>query len=264
MSLFIVGSCSRITSNIIQTLARNKQYESITIGDLIPTYSFHNRYYRLRKDLDQQNLSIKVNIEKLHETQQISDLSKCHDDVLYVSHDYFQTVTSKLRLMELTALANKTRNNLYFATPVEYDQFAYSNPEERYLAVQSKVMEINPNSTIIRSDVQDFAESIAYSNIEKNVLDDQLFKLSFNQKFKPKIVSTKFYANFVAQTMKDKVQGKLFCLTGKEEENPREVDFDRNIERWEIDHMKANIRNMVSKYSGVLGQGSEEILSSNA
>jgi hypothetical protein len=51
MSLYIVGSCSKITRNIILQLAKNNQYKNITIGDILPVYEFHNRFYTLQKDL---------------------------------------------------------------------------------------------------------------------------------------------------------------------------------------------------------------------
>ena len=125
MSLFIIGSVSRITSNIVLQLAKNNQYKSITIADILPTYDFHHRFYRLQRDLDQSQLSIDLNLTKL---TNINDLSKQSnfDDVLYVTHDYYNAVTSKTKLMELTAQANKNRNTLFFATPVEYDHFSYA------------------------------------------------------------------------------------------------------------------------------------------
>lgn len=49
MSLLIVGSCSRITQNIIHNLSAAKQYNRITIMDLLPIYNFHNRYYDIRR-----------------------------------------------------------------------------------------------------------------------------------------------------------------------------------------------------------------------
>lgn len=49
MSLYIVGSCSKITRNIVLQLAKNNQYNQITIGDLLPVYELHDRYYQLRK-----------------------------------------------------------------------------------------------------------------------------------------------------------------------------------------------------------------------
>lgn len=52
MSLFIIGSVSRITSNIVHQIAKTNQYKSITIADLLPTYDYHHRFYRLQKELD--------------------------------------------------------------------------------------------------------------------------------------------------------------------------------------------------------------------
>jgi predicted PP-loop superfamily ATPase len=51
MSLYIVGSCSKITQNIVLQLAKNNQYKKITIGDMLPVYQFHSRFYQLQKDL---------------------------------------------------------------------------------------------------------------------------------------------------------------------------------------------------------------------
>jgi hypothetical protein len=53
MSLYIIGSCSKITRNIVLELSKNNQYKNITIGDLLPVYDFHSRYYQLRRDLSE-------------------------------------------------------------------------------------------------------------------------------------------------------------------------------------------------------------------
>ena len=52
MSLLIIGSCSKITQNIILSLAKSNIYQNIAIADLLPLYEFHYRYYRLRKHLN--------------------------------------------------------------------------------------------------------------------------------------------------------------------------------------------------------------------
>jgi uncharacterized protein YgbK (DUF1537 family) len=54
MSLIIVGSCSKITQNIVLALAKQSLYKKITVSDLLPTYDFHRRYYRLRRQLKDQ------------------------------------------------------------------------------------------------------------------------------------------------------------------------------------------------------------------
>lgn len=65
MSLLIVGSCSRVTANIVLALAKNNLYRSITIADLLPLYDHHHRYYKLRRQLSDQKSTIPVTLEKL-------------------------------------------------------------------------------------------------------------------------------------------------------------------------------------------------------
>jgi hypothetical protein len=62
MSLFIVGSCSKITRNIVLQLVKNNQYNQITIGDVLPHYDLHQRYYQLRRDLADLNLTTTVGL----------------------------------------------------------------------------------------------------------------------------------------------------------------------------------------------------------
>ena len=74
---------------------------------------------------------------------QINDIyegERSHSDVLFVTHDYYQHVTSKTKLMQLTAEACRKvlsyfiqRNNVVFATPVEYDHFGFDTPDGNYL-----------------------------------------------------------------------------------------------------------------------------------
>lgn len=107
MSLLIVGSTSRITQSIVLHLARQNAYKSITISDLLPLYGYHHRYYRLRKALAEQQTSTTVSLTKLARTDELHAQIQQHQDVLFVTHDYFQSVTSKTKLMELTAEFSK-------------------------------------------------------------------------------------------------------------------------------------------------------------
>ncbi len=103
MSLLIVGSCSRVTQGIVASLARQQLYQSITILDLLPTYDFHQRFYNLQKHLTSQNSTTPVTINKITRVEELANQIRTHRDLLYVTHDYFQAVTSKTKLMELTA-----------------------------------------------------------------------------------------------------------------------------------------------------------------
>lgn len=62
MSLFILGSVSRITSNIVLQLAKNRQYKAITISDPLPCYSYHHRFYRLQRDIDNAQYGLELNL----------------------------------------------------------------------------------------------------------------------------------------------------------------------------------------------------------
>lgn len=112
MSLLIVGSCSRVTSNIVLALTRSGLYSSITISDPLPVYEHHQRYYRLRKLLNEQRSSIPVVLDKLLSVENLAKQIAAHRDVLHITHDYFTSVTSKNKIMELTArLASNVFNS---------------------------------------------------------------------------------------------------------------------------------------------------------
>ena len=100
MSLLIVGSCSRVTQNIVKLLAQKQTYQNITILDSLPLYHFHQRFYNLQKDLKYANASTKVTIDKLFRPEDLAHNIKSHQDLLFVTHDYFQSVTSKTKIME--------------------------------------------------------------------------------------------------------------------------------------------------------------------
>lgn len=103
MSLLIVGSCSKITQNIILSLAKTNLYQNIAIADLLPLYEFHYRYYRLRKHLNDQKANTKVTINKILGLEDLHKQVAQHDNILHVTHDYFTSVSSKTKLMQLTA-----------------------------------------------------------------------------------------------------------------------------------------------------------------
>lgn len=103
MSLLIVGSCSRVTQGIVAALANQQLYQHITIMDLLPNYHLHQRFYNLQKYLASQNTNTSVTINKVIRIEELAQQIRNHRDLLYVTHDYFQSVTSKTKLMEITA-----------------------------------------------------------------------------------------------------------------------------------------------------------------
>ena len=111
MSLLIIGSCSKITSNIILSLSKQNLYQNITIADVLPLYSHHERYYKLRKHLNEQRSSTSVSLDKIISPESLNNQVKNHKDVLHITHDYFTSATSKQKIMELTA--HMTKNVIF-------------------------------------------------------------------------------------------------------------------------------------------------------
>lgn len=106
--MFLVGSCSRITNGIISHLVSKNLYSKIIIGDLFPSYWAFRRYYELREQLAQiKNNSTTIQPVKLVAENDIYLWCRRADHILYVTHDYYENVTSKTKLMEVTADAAK-------------------------------------------------------------------------------------------------------------------------------------------------------------
>lgn len=103
MSLYVIGSCSRITRNIVLQLAKNNQYNQITICDLLPVYDFHDRFYQLKRELSDLKSNTKVTLDKLIQPSQLYTAVNGEGDVLFVTHDYYTNVTAKTKLMRLVA-----------------------------------------------------------------------------------------------------------------------------------------------------------------
>lgn len=64
--------------------------------------------------------------------------------------------------------------NLLYVTPIEYDQFRYANPEEKYQEAVQAVKKKCPQATFLRTDVVRGAELHSYANSEKYWLSKYL------------------------------------------------------------------------------------------
>ena len=56
------------------------------------------------------------------------------------------------------------------------------------------------------------------------------------------------------------MQGKVLLVQGQTEVAAESVDFNRSLDKVDWCHAQENIRNIASKYSGVLGEGAEKVL----
>lgn len=87
-----------------------------------------------------------------------------------------------------------------------------------------------------------------------------MLKLSARKGFTPKVVSSQRYAEIVANTLKEKTQGKVILVQGQNEVAAENVDFNRTLDKIDWSHAKENVRNLASKYTGIVGEGAEKVL----
>ena len=136
--------------------------------------------------------------------------------------------------MELTAQANKKRSNLFFATPVEYDHFGFQNPQANYQEAENRVFEINRNSTVIRSNLQDNNEAVAY------------FRSNNKNSFPFPLVSSTIFAQKVVETLANRTQGQKILVSDSQTQQ-QTVRIEAN----EYEHAKENLDALYSKINSI-------------
>lgn len=90
--------------------------------------------------------------------------------------------------------------------------------------------EIAPKASFLRSDVQDGTELYAYLNKSKTIWEEKL--LTLPQSFKPKVVSSNFYAEQVVSALKDGASGEVATAQGSKEKDLLSVDYNKEIENY--------------------------------
>lgn len=103
MSLFLLGSCSKLTSSIVKHLATQNIYRKIIIGDILPSYSLFKRFYSLKQQLEGVNTSTSVDILKICSLETVNENIAEASDVLFITHDYSKNVISKTALVKEVA-----------------------------------------------------------------------------------------------------------------------------------------------------------------
>jgi len=62
--------------------------------------------------------------------------------------------------------------------------------------------------------------------------------ISVPESFKPKVLSSSFYAEQIVQALKDKTKGEVTILKGESEKSVQDVVSNKDIEHFETDHHK--------------------------
>ena len=135
---------------------------------------------------------------------------------------------------------------MVFVAPIEYDHYGEANSEQTFLDAKQKVLDINPNASFIRSDVQDQSELYAYLYKSKRIWEE----VTCPDSFRPKVVSSDFLTSVVVDQLATGQKGADVVVRGEKERHLNEVAHNKDIEEGEMSHHLDNIRQMVSKYKG--------------
>lgn len=99
MSLLILNSSSRIARGLAKGFLKEGSFDRILCADLFPNYKAIERFISLTTEVD-PNQASKLHDLKITGKQSVSDAIREADQVIYVTHDYFQNVPAKTSYFE--------------------------------------------------------------------------------------------------------------------------------------------------------------------
>ncbi|KAL4464095.1 hypothetical protein ABPG74_006032 [Tetrahymena malaccensis] len=126
MSLLVVSGANKVGQGIIRGLHSSGKYEKIVVADVFPKYYYLERYLRFKDTLTENKT--KLEEVKLTDKTDLESAIKKASHVVYVTHDYYYNVPSKLNLIKHTATLSRSAGvkRLVAVTPVENDHYGES------------------------------------------------------------------------------------------------------------------------------------------
>jgi hypothetical protein len=129
MSLLLINSSSLISQSLIKTLRSSPTLEKIVCADLYPAYFAHQRWFKFKDQLEREPQSkVQVSDIKFEEKSDLYNAIKKCSQVLYVTHDYYKLVPSKVTLLPNAAKLAKEIGVKKFVVVNPIEHFHYSEP----------------------------------------------------------------------------------------------------------------------------------------
>eukprot|EP01017_Pseudomicrothorax_dubius_P028135 TRINITY_DN3322_c0_g2_i5.p1 TRINITY_DN3322_c0_g2~~TRINITY_DN3322_c0_g2_i5.p1 ORF type:complete len:328 (+),score=107.76 TRINITY_DN3322_c0_g2_i5:49-1032(+) len=154
-TLLVFNATSRIAQGLVRNIYRSGRYESIVCADVFPNYWSYERYFAFRDELKQNPSQTKIHDVQITERSDITAALKDVNALLYVTHDYYKVVPSKLNLLVAFAKAAKAAklSKAIAVTPVEYDHYGEQNPVEAANLAENEAKTALPELVHIKSDI---------------------------------------------------------------------------------------------------------------
>lgn len=105
MSLLVVSGANKIAQGIIRGLHSSGKYERIVVADVFPNYYYMQRFLNFKDTLPENKT--KVTETRLTDRTDLETAIRSASQVVYVTHDYYLNVPSKLNLLNHTAKLSK-------------------------------------------------------------------------------------------------------------------------------------------------------------
>lgn len=219
MSLLVFSSSNSIAQGVIRRLYRSGAYERIVCADIYPNYSAIQRFLNFKHDLQKVNSDTKITDIKISERSDLVHAIQSANKVLYITHDYYSLVPSKLNLIRTVAeLSNKHKKKLVALTPFELDHPAERDPVGVARNSEKEAVKVNPNLVHLKSDLT-FGPDSSFSNsiITRLVNGYSVSFPSNSGTFTTRPIHSDNLAEIVEASLKnDSHQGKSYFLQGKD------------------------------------------------
>ena len=219
MSLLVFSSANRIAQGVIKQLSSSNLFEKIVCADIFPNYFALQRFINFRSQL--ANASIPITDVKISERTDLYKAIHSSSHILYITHDYYSLVPSKINLIKTVAeIAKHSKQIEKFValTPVEYDHYSEPNPWLAARKSEEEATEIFPDLVHLKSDITFGPHSTIANVLLSRIMNNQ------NVAFQPRLpneevspIHTDDLAKIVETAFKNKrIKGKAYALQGPE------------------------------------------------
>ena len=154
MSLLVINSANRVSQGLIRSLHQSNKFERILCADLYPSYTVHQKWFTFLEDLNSSSKT-KIADMKIEERSDLQRALKGSSHVLYVTHDYYELVFSKLTMLVNAAkLAKEAKVQKFVSlSAVEHYHYGEQNPFAVHTQAEAEAKKVNEGVVSIQSDL---------------------------------------------------------------------------------------------------------------
>ena len=150
----MLNSANRISQGLIKSLHQSAKFERILCADIYPSYSVHQKWFTFLEDLSSTSKT-QIADMKIEDRSDLVRALGLSSHVLFVTHDYYELVFSKLTMVVNAAkLAREAKIKKFVSlSPVEHYHYGETNPFAVQTQAEADARKANENVVTIQSDL---------------------------------------------------------------------------------------------------------------